>query len=105
MLLPDIIAIIVLIAFCWQIRTDLSVSDNIWVDKRAAIAKRVEDLGDQLRPAIQKGWLAFMRTTYSADADENKAAMGQGESISPDYLRSWPGLHNKYLSKLQYCVF
>ncbi len=70
MLLIDIIAIIVLIAFCWQIRTDLGIPDTISVDKRAAIAKLVEDLGDQLRPAMQKGWLAFIRNTYSDDVDD-----------------------------------
>ncbi len=108
MLLIDIIAIIVLIAFCWQIRTDLGIPDDIWVDKRAAIANRVEDLGDQsdqLRPAMQKGWLAFIRKNYSADADEFEAAMGQGESILPDDLRSRPDSHIKYRSKLQFCVF
>jgi hypothetical protein len=42
MLLINIIAIIiVLIAFCRQIRTDLGI---------LAIARQVEDLGDQLRP-------------------------------------------------------
>ncbi len=99
MLLIDMIDIIVLIAFCWQIHTDLSIPGTIWVDKRAAISKWVEDLGDQLSPAMWKGWLAFIRKTYSADADEYEAVMGQSESILPDNLRSWPGLHNKYWSK------
>ncbi len=106
MLLFKIIAIIVLIAFYWQIHSDLGIPDNIWVDKRAAIANRVEGLGDQLSPAMQKGWLARIRKTYSAGADEYEAAMGQddSESILPDDLRSWPGLHIKYQSKLQFCV-
>ena len=54
------------------------------VDKRVAIAKRVEDLGDHLCPAMLNGWLAFIRKTYSADADELEATMGQGELIVPD---------------------
>jgi hypothetical protein len=38
------------------------------VDKRAAIAKKVDDLGDQFRPAMPTGWLAYIKKTYSADA-------------------------------------
>jgi hypothetical protein len=96
-LLIDIIVIIVLIAFCWQIHTDLGISDNVWVNKSAAIAKQVEDLtdhSDQFSCAMQKGWLAYIRKTYSANADEYEAAMGQGESIVPDYewLLWGPGL-------------
>jgi hypothetical protein len=31
------------------------------------------------------GWqLAYIRKTYSADADEHEAGMGQGESTVPD---------------------
>jgi hypothetical protein len=45
MLPIDIISVIVLIAFCWQISADLIIPDNIWVDKRAAIARQVVYLG------------------------------------------------------------
>lgn len=79
-----IIAIIVLIANCWQIRADLGLPDHIWVDKRAAIAKRVDDLGDQFRPAMRRGWLAYIKKTYAADVDDYDAAMGQGELVLPD---------------------
>jgi hypothetical protein len=63
-----------LVAFFWQIRADLGITDNVWVDNHAAIAILVEDLGDQLRPAMQKGWLAYIKKTYSAYADEYEAA-------------------------------
>jgi hypothetical protein len=32
----------------------------VWQDKRAAIAKTVDDLGDQFRPAMRAGWLAYI---------------------------------------------
>ncbi len=67
-----------------QIRADFDLADSIWVDKRAAIAKRVEDVGDQFCPAMRNGWLAYIKKTYSADADEYEAVMGQGELIVPD---------------------
>jgi hypothetical protein len=83
-LLIDIVVIIVLNEFCSQIRADFGIGDSIWVVKRAAIAKRVEDLGDQSRLAMQNGWLAYVKKTYSAYADEYEAAMGRDELIVPD---------------------
>ncbi len=73
-----------LFEFCSQIRADFGISDGILVNERAAIAKQVEDLGDQFRSAIRNRWLAYIKKTYSADADEYEAAMGQGELIVPD---------------------
>ncbi len=34
---------------------------------------------------MRKGWLAYIRKTYSAYADEYEAAIGQGESIMLDH--------------------
>jgi hypothetical protein len=66
---------------CSQVRVDLG---HISVDKRAAIAKRVDNLGDQFRPAIsamRTGWLAYIKKTYSADTIQHGPALGQGESV------------------------
>ena len=79
-----VIVIIVLISNCSQIRADLGLPNHVWVDKPAAIAKRVDDLGDQFRPAMRRGWLAYIQKTYAVDADDYDAAMGQGELVVPD---------------------
>ena len=79
-----IIDIIVIIAYCWQVRADLGLPDHVWVEKRAAIAKQVDDLGDQFRPAMRKGWLDYIQKTYVADADDYVAAIGQGDLVVPD---------------------
>ncbi len=56
----------------------------IWFfTKRAAIVKRVDDLGDEVRPAIRKGWLAYIKTTYGVDPDHYDVAMGQGDLVVP----------------------
>ena len=73
-----------IIAYCWQVRTDLGLPDHVWVKKRAAIAKQVDDLGDQFRPAMRKGWLDYIQKTYVADADDYVAAIGQGDLVVPD---------------------
>ena len=54
--------------------------------KRAAIAKRDDNLGDQFRPAMQTGWLAYVKKTYSADAVQvqHSPALGQGGSVVED---------------------
>ncbi len=38
-----------LLELCFKVRVDLG---HIWVDKRAAISKKVDDLGDQFRQAL-----------------------------------------------------
>ena len=54
------------------------------MDKRAAIAKKVDDLGDQFRLATRTGWLAYIKKTYSADAVQHGPALGQGELVVGD---------------------
>ena len=66
---------------CPKVRLDLG---HISVDKRAAIAKRVDNLGDQFRPAMRTGWLAYIMKTYSADAVQQNPALGQGELVVGD---------------------
>ena len=63
---------------------DLSIPDHIWANKRAAIAKRVDDLGDEFGPAMRRGWLAYIRKTYAAASSVHTVAIGQGELILPD---------------------
>ncbi len=57
---------------------------HIWVDKRAAIAKKVDDLGDQFRPAMRTGWLAYIKKTNSANAVQDCPALGLGELVVAD---------------------
>ncbi len=53
------------------------------MDKRAAaIAKKVDDLGDQFSPAMRTGWLAYIKKTYSAYAVQH--GPGQGELVVGD---------------------
>ncbi len=47
-----------------QVHQDLGLADHAWQDKRAAIAKTVDDLGDQFRPAMRAGWLSYIRQAY-----------------------------------------
>ena len=41
-------------------------------------------MGDQFRPAMRRGWLAYIQKTYSVDDDDYDTAMGQGELVVPD---------------------
>jgi hypothetical protein len=66
---------------------DLGIADHVWQDKRAAIAKPVDDLGDQFRPAMRAGWLAsaYIRTAYPDDAAPAAGPpVGQGILVVPD---------------------
>jgi hypothetical protein len=62
----------------------LGLPDHIWVTKRAAIAKRVDDLGDHFRLAMRKGWLAYIELTYAVDPDHYYGGIGQGDLVFPD---------------------
>jgi hypothetical protein len=68
-----------------QVRQDLGIADHVWQDKRAAITKPVDDLGDQLHPAMHAGWLAYIRTAYADDAAPAAGPpVGQGNLVVPD---------------------
>ncbi len=68
-----------------QVRQDLGIADHVWQDKWAAIAKTVDDLGDQFRPAMRAGWLAYIRTAYPDNAAPAAGPpVGQGMLILPD---------------------
>jgi hypothetical protein len=54
------------------------------VDKRVAIAKKVDHLGGQFRLAMRTGWLAYIKKTYSADAVQHGPALGQAELVVQD---------------------
>ncbi len=63
---------------------DLGLADHVWQGKRAIIAKNVDDLGDQFRPA--------MRASYIRQANPDNAApaasppVGQGTLVLPDWV-------------------
>ena len=68
-----------------QVRQDLGIANHVWQDKRAAIAKTVDGLGDQFRLAMRAGWLAYIRTAYPDDAAPAAGPpVGQGTLVVPD---------------------
>ncbi len=50
----------------FQVRSELSIPDNVWLKIRAAIALTVDGLGDEFRPLFRDGWLAYIHKTYGA---------------------------------------
>jgi hypothetical protein len=72
-----------------QVRQDLGLADHVWQDKRAAIAKTVDDLGDQFRPAMRAGWLSYIRQAYPDDAAPAAGPpVGQGTLVLPGLVKS-----------------
>ncbi len=72
--------------YYWQVCVDLGIADHIWKEKHAAIAKKpeVDDMGDQFRPAMLAGWLAYITKTYPKDTVTTGSVLGQGELVVPD---------------------
>ncbi len=57
---------------------------SMWQDKRVAIAKTVDDLGDQFRPAMRAGRLSYIRQAYPDDAAPAAGPpVGQGTLVLP----------------------
>ncbi len=57
-----LLLLLCLLKLIWKVRVDLGLPDHIWVDKRAAIAKKVDDLCDQfIQPWELDGWLTSRR--------------------------------------------
>ena len=61
-----------------QVRQELGLADHVWSDKRASIARSVDSLGDQFRPAMRVGWLSYIRRVYP-DGDEPRGGFPVGE--------------------------
>ena len=39
----------------------------MWSDKRKSIAQSLDNLGDEFRPAMRAGWLAYIHSVYAAE--------------------------------------
>ncbi len=39
----------------------------MWSDKRKSIAQNLDNLGDEFRPAMRAGWLAYIHSVYGAE--------------------------------------
>ena len=54
---------------------ELSIADHIWLDKRTAIAQTVDELGDNFKPAIRAGWMAYIRKAYPDGSASRRIAV------------------------------
>ena len=60
---------------------ELGIADHIWQDKRAAIAQTVDELGDNFKPAVRAGWMAYIRKAYPNGSSSGRIALGQGQLV------------------------
>ena len=66
-----------------QVHQDLGLEDH------AAIAKTVDDLGDQFRTAMRAGWLSYIRQAYPDNAAPAAGPpVGQDTLVLPDWVES-----------------
>ncbi len=83
--LLSIITLIRIICIIARYVKILDFADHVWQDKRAAIAKTVDDLGDQFRPAMRAGWLSYIRQAYPDNAAPAAGPpVRQGTLVLPD---------------------
>ena len=75
-----IISIITILSFL-QLRVDLGIVDHVWQEKHNAIAMTVNSLGDEFKPAMSAGWLAYIRKTYPDGAAAAVDAIGEGTLV------------------------
>ena len=73
-----------------QIRQDLGLADHVWSDKRKSIAKSVDNLGDQFRPAMRAVWLSYIRRVYREEEGGPMSALLWEKT--PSCQVSGPGL-------------
>ena len=60
---------------------ELGIADYIWQDKRAAIAQTVDELGDNFKPAVRAGWVAYISKAYPDGSASGRIALGQGQLV------------------------
>jgi hypothetical protein len=78
MLLIRIKHIILIISIILQVRIELGIADNVWQEKRAAIAASIDGLGDKFKPELRAAWLAYIRETYPDGPVVEPDIMGDG---------------------------
>ena len=44
----------------YQVRREQGIAENVWEDKRAAIASEIDDLGDGYRNILRAGWAKYL---------------------------------------------
>ena len=62
-------------------RCVFGIADHIWQDKRAAIAQTVDELGDNFKPAMRAGWMAYIGKAYPDGSASGRIALGQGQLV------------------------
>ena len=65
---------------------ELGIADHIWLDKRAAIAQTVDALGDEFKPAMRAGWMAYIRKAYPDGSASGRIVVGQTPLVFYGYL-------------------
>ena len=65
----------------FQVHMELGIADHIWLDKRAGIAQTVDELGDNFKPAMRAGWMAYIRKAYPDGSASGRIAVGQGQLV------------------------
>ena len=67
--------------YLFQVRMELGIADHIWQDKSAAIAQTVDELGDNFKPAVRAGGMAYIRKAYPNGSASGRIALGQGQLV------------------------
>jgi hypothetical protein len=75
-----IVTVYSLIPF-FQVRVDLGLPNQ---KRRAAIAKTVDNLGEQSRPAMRARWLAYIKKAYGEVAPTAASCEDQGTLVVDD---------------------
>ncbi len=71
--------------FCFFIvHAGLGLADHVLQDRCAAIAKTVDALGNQFRPAMSAGWLSYIKTSYPDGVAAIVQSVGEGTLVVPD---------------------
>jgi hypothetical protein len=61
-----------------QVRIELGIANHVWQEKRAAIAARIDGLGDKFKPKLHSAWLSYIRETYPVGPLGATDIMGTG---------------------------
>ena len=66
-------------------RVELGIADHIWLDKRVGISQTIDALGEEFKPAMRAGWMAYIRKAYPDGPADGGLAIGQ----DPLVLDAW----------------
>ena len=79
-----VVVIFVMISILSQVRNDMGIPEYVWREKREALAKEIDDLGEEFRPKFKSAWLDYLKTMHAGGASAPPPTINSSSFVVDD---------------------